>query len=270
MSSEIPIHGTPEQVLAFCKAFRTMQPKIPAFPRTREGQEGNRKFNYTEYDKVLEIVEPIFDEHGFFHFQNRNTVEAENGPMATVDSFLLHELGGYSHAHNEARVESKNAIREAGKAHTYFSRYGLIGLIGKTSETDQDAPEAPSQQAQKARQEPPKQQPKAQQAPGASEREKAQAKAEQQIGQLKELLRTRATSKEGVVSEKDEAAFMALVAKHSKDAHGMVPSVLAQKVEVFKLDEVLRWADENIGQKPTTRDEGFDDPRRPQDFGDRS
>lgn len=235
MSNEIPIHGTPEQVLAFCKAFRIMQPKIPAFPRTREGQEGNRKFNYTEYDKVLEIVEPIFDEHGFFHFQNRNTVEAANGPMATVDSFLLHELGGYSHAHNEARVESKNAIREAGKAHTYFSRYGLIGLIGKTSETDQDAPEAPPQQAQKARHEPAKQEPK-EQPPGDKERAKKGADAIQAY--LKEASNGRAQTFDD---------YMSQVSAYSQDAHGEKVSVLVAKGWDKKVANVYLWAKKNIG-----------------------
>lgn len=253
MSNEIPIHGTPEQVLAYCKAFKAMQATFGSAPKNKSAPINNKgdRFSFTDYDGLVEYLRPFFAEHGFFH-QATPGSRVEKIAGAEGEYFAMIASGEVILAHQEGALARATyampagSPRDAGGIHTYCKRYALAGLAGISSDEDTDAAgiqNLPPQQAQKARQEPARQQAKAQQAPAPSDREKAQARAARQMDQLKELLESRAGSKD------EEDDFKELVAKHSKDAHGDVPSVLARKVEVYKLDEVLRWADENIGRR---------------------
>lgn len=275
MSNDFPIEGTPEQVAAYCKAFKAMQATFGSVPKNKSApiNKAGDRFRFTDYDGLVEYLRPFFAEHGFFHQATpgsrvEKVVGAEGEYLAMVASgevILAHQEGALARA---AYAMPAGSPRDAGGIHTYCKRYALAGLAGITSDEDTDAAgieNPPPQQAQRARQEPPKQQTKPH---PSDEREKAQARAEKQMAQLKDLLKSRATSPE------DEADFKELVAKHSVDAWASVPSVLAKKLEVFKLDEVLRWADENIGKLVYTdayREDAegdTDHPGHPSNHGD--
>ena len=236
--SNNPVQGTPEQVLAFIKAFVKMQGSMGSVPKEAEGQVGtSRKFKYADFESVVSYCRPFFRENGFAHLELCGAGEGE----ATVTAILVHESGGWVQSSFSWPAKGH---QEIGQGQTYFRRYGLSGLAGLSSGDDTDAEGLqPPQQPQRARQEPAKQQAKTQVDPQAI------------LDDIKRFVKSKAKTSD---QEKD---FLAQVAAHAQDAHGMVPSVLAQKGMVYKLDEVLRWAKENIGQPPAPGTEECDRER---------
>lgn len=246
--NDIPIHGTPDQVLAFCKAMHEMQGELESAPKDAEGKVGKtgdlRKFKFTSYDCLVGHLRPYFARHGFFHFATPGAVSekgagSEGGElMLTVASgtvTLAHKDGGMAVAYYSIPVGS---ARDAGIVHTYCRRYALAGLAGVSSEDDTDAEghqNPPPQQAQKVRQEPAKQQAKAQ---PSGDKERAKKGADAIQAHLKKV----------ATNEKVFADYMSQVSAYSQDAHGSKVSDLVAKGWDQKVEDVYRWAVTNIGQ----------------------
>lgn len=246
--SDSPIQGTPEQALAFVRAFVAMQAQMGSVPKEAEGQIGtSRKFKYADFESIVTYCRPFFRDHGFAHLELCGAAEGE----ATVVSVLVHKDGGLAQSRFSWPAKGH---QEIGQGQTYFRRYGLSGLAGLSSGDDTDAEGLqPPQQAHKARQEPTKQQVVANPSPAIEEAQK--------------VFQTIKAFIQGFGKESDQKEWTAAVAKHSQDAHGSVPSILAAKGEVHKLREVMRWAEETLAppkkaERQPDPEETFYEPER--------
>ncbi len=115
-----------ELLAALCKA----QAEYPDIPKTRTGQEGNRKFKYADLNDIHKATRQINAKYGL------------STPHETTDTHLITTL---YHAGSGQRLKTQLPIKltenpkHTGATLTYLKRYNIQSLLDISTEEDLDS-----------------------------------------------------------------------------------------------------------------------------------
>ena len=102
---------------------------VPVIPKTKEGQQGNRKFKYAPLDAIMEICEPIALENGLVITQGANGHRIET---------RLDHVSGEWRETSMPMNEVHASDQAYGIEFTYKKRYSYTGILGIVTEDDVD------------------------------------------------------------------------------------------------------------------------------------
>jgi len=117
------------------KALVAVCGKVENVKRDTQGQVGNSKYKYATIDAVLDVVQPLFREHGLA------LVQYVRGD--SLISELHHEDGEVWHM-GEYNLGTFIDSQKRGSAITYGRRYQLCSIFGIAQEDDDGAADARS------------------------------------------------------------------------------------------------------------------------------
>lgn len=123
-----------EQIDKLIPALLECQKAYPSIGKTKEGQQGNRKFKYIPLDQFLEIVTPILNNNGVLLSQGH---VAEAGSLI-VTTRLYHTSGQWIESEMHMPLVQTDP-RSVGSASTYARRYDLQAVLGIFPDDDDDA-----------------------------------------------------------------------------------------------------------------------------------
>lgn len=106
---------------------------------------------YADLSSVVEAVTPPFNDAGFYVLQNSSYIAVDK--ILHVETYLLHESGGYIEAHHYIPVTKFDA-QGIGSATTYGRRYALQSIAGVAPEDDDGNAASAKQEKPKVKQEP--------------------------------------------------------------------------------------------------------------------
>lgn len=120
---------TSESQVNLLAALLAAQKTFPVIPKTKEGQQGNRKFKYAPLEEIKALCDPILQENGLM------VTHGADGHM--LDCRLDHISGEWRETHwpiNEVHASDQAYGIET----TYKKRYSYQGIIGVVTEEDTD------------------------------------------------------------------------------------------------------------------------------------
>jgi len=120
------------------KALVAVCGKVENVKRDTQGQVGNSKYKYATIDAVLDVVQPLFREHGLALVQ-----------YVRGDSLIseLHHEDGEVWSMGEYNLGTFIDSQKRGSAITYGRRYQLCSIFGIAQEDDDGAADARSKPA---------------------------------------------------------------------------------------------------------------------------
>lgn len=120
---------TSESQLALIVALHAAQQAFPPIPKTKEGQQGNRKFKYAPLEVMKPLCDPILWANGLL------VTQGADGHV--VETRLDHISGEWRETRMPMNVE--HASDQAyGIEFSYKRRYSYQGIIGIVTEEDVD------------------------------------------------------------------------------------------------------------------------------------
>lgn len=112
-------------ITALCKA----QAEYPDIPKTREGQEGNRKFKYADLSDIHKAIKPVNLKHGLAISHS------------SIDGILvstLYHTSGQSIS-TAIPIPKSERLKEVGSSLTYIRRYSIQNLLDISTDQDLDS-----------------------------------------------------------------------------------------------------------------------------------
>lgn len=107
--------------------------EFPQIPKTKEGQQGNRKFKYAPLDAIMFLCDPILQKHGLMITQGANG--------HCIETRLEHISGEWRET--SMPMNEVHASDQAyGIEFTYKKRYSYTGILGIVTEDDVDGNKA--------------------------------------------------------------------------------------------------------------------------------
>lgn len=105
--------------------------------------EGGKQFKYSFADlaTVYDAVMDAYHDAGIAVLQPAAVTYGEQGALANVECFLLHESGQWARAALMMRPTTTSP-QAVGSALTYGKRYGILGMSGLAPEEDDDGKKA--------------------------------------------------------------------------------------------------------------------------------
>ena len=120
---------TSESQSNLVKSLMACQKKFPAFPKTKEGQVGNRKFKYAPLDDLIDKVRPLLLENGLL------LTQGTEGHQLTTR--LDHESGEWRECVMPVN-EQQSSDQAYGIELSYKRRYSMQLMLGIVTEDDVD------------------------------------------------------------------------------------------------------------------------------------
>lgn len=120
---------TSESQSSLVKSLMACQKKFPAFPKTKEGQVGNRKFKYAPLDDLMDKVRPLLLENGLLLTQG-----TEGHQLVTR---LDHDSGEWRECVMPVN-EQQSSDQAYGIELSYKRRYSMQLMLGIVTEDDVD------------------------------------------------------------------------------------------------------------------------------------
>lgn len=110
-------------------ALLAVKKDMPIIPKTKEGQQGNRKFKYAPLDAIMDICEPRLLDNGLVLTQGANGHRLET---------RLDHVSGEWRETSMPMNEVHASDQAYGIEFTYKKRYSYTGILGIVTEDDVD------------------------------------------------------------------------------------------------------------------------------------
>lgn len=114
-------------------ALLAVKKDMPQIPKTKEGQQGNRKFKYAPLESIMEICEPLLLKNGLVLTQGANGHRIET---------RLDHISGEWRETSMPMNEVHASDQAYGIEFTYKKRYSYTGILGIVTEDDVDGNKA--------------------------------------------------------------------------------------------------------------------------------
>lgn len=122
---------TSESIDQLCTALAALQQDMKPVKRDKVVKTGKYEFRYAPLDSIMELLKPLFKDHGFALVQ-----AVDESALVTR---LVHTSGQWIESATFLNRDHANMQGFGGEV-TYKRRYALSALLGIVSDDDNDAP----------------------------------------------------------------------------------------------------------------------------------
>ncbi len=117
------------------KAMISLQSEITPVHSDKQGQSGNRKFNYANLESMWGMLQPLLIKNNLWLTQEVVSIENDKESYDCVDTYLYHESGGVKFSRVRIRF-SGSEIKQFGGSITYYRRYAQLAMFNLVSSDD--------------------------------------------------------------------------------------------------------------------------------------